>query len=50
MLVLVFMRHAHFRVTGRVQGVFFRDFVKDKADTLGVFGFIRNEPDLVSSI
>lgn len=33
------------RVKGRVQGVFFRAFTKEKADDLGVMGFVRNEPD-----
>jgi acylphosphatase len=33
------------RVTGRVQGVFFRDFVKRTADSLQVCGWVRNEPD-----
>tara|TARA_Y100000310_G_scaffold344307_1_gene456322 strand:+ start:3510 stop:3788 length:279 start_codon:yes stop_codon:yes gene_type:complete len=29
-------------VTGTVQGIFFRGFVKKKADDLGLFGFVRN--------
>jgi acylphosphatase len=33
------------RVTGQVQGVFFRDFVKRTADSLMVRGWVRNEPD-----
>jgi acylphosphatase len=33
------------RVTGRVQGVFFRAFVKQAADALLVRGWVRNEPD-----
>lgn len=32
-------------ISGRVQGVFFRASAKEKADTLGVKGFVRNEPD-----
>lgn len=33
------------KVTGRVQGVFFRATTKEKADELGVKGWVRNEPD-----
>ncbi len=32
-------------VKGRVQGVFFRAFVKQNAQALGVKGFVRNRPD-----
>jgi len=32
-------------VSGRVQGVFFRDFTKRKALSLGIRGFVRNLPD-----
>jgi acylphosphatase len=32
-------------VSGKVQGVFFRATTKDKADELGVKGFVRNERD-----
>ncbi|MFC1931010.1 acylphosphatase [Chloroflexota bacterium] len=31
-------------VYGRVQGVFFRDFVVRRADELGVTGYVRNLP------
>jgi len=34
-----------FRVSGRVQGVGFRWFVKQTADGLGLTGWVRNEPD-----
>jgi acylphosphatase len=30
---------------GRVQGVGFRYFVKQKADVFGIEGFVKNEPD-----
>ena len=30
---------------GKVQGVFFRALTKEKADELGITGFVRNEPD-----
>jgi acylphosphatase len=29
-------------ITGTVQGVFFRNFVKESADKLGLKGFVRN--------
>ena len=32
-------------ITGTVQGVFFRKFVKDKADELGIKGYVRNLDD-----
>ena len=33
------------RVTGRVQGVFFRAWTKDQAERLGVRGWVRNCSD-----
>jgi acylphosphatase len=33
------------RVTGRVQGVWFRDSCRAEAETLGVRGWVANEPD-----
>ena len=32
------------RITGKVQGVFFRDFTQRTADSLLVRGWVRNEP------
>jgi acylphosphatase len=32
-------------VHGDVQGVFFRQFAKEKADSLGVFGYAKNMED-----
>ena len=32
----------HVRVTGLVQGVFFRAWTKEQADELGVTGWVRN--------
>ena len=35
----------HVRVTGRVQGVFFRATARDLAGRLGLTGWIENRPD-----
>jgi acylphosphatase len=35
----------HVSVTGRVQGVFFRAWMRDQAVALGVTGWVRNCPD-----
>ena len=32
-------------ITGKVQGVFFREFTKEQADTLGIVGEITNHKD-----
>ena len=32
-------------ISGRVQGVWFRDWTKKKADALGLVGWVRNKPD-----
>lgn len=39
------MRHVNIKISGRVQGVFFRASTKERADALGLSGFVRNEPD-----
>ena len=39
------IRHVHVLVTGRVQGVYFRAYTKDKADELQVGGWVRNLAD-----
>lgn len=39
------MKHVNIRVIGKVQGVFFRASTKQKADELGVHGFVKNERD-----
>ncbi len=39
------MKACEIRVTGRVQGVFFRRAARDKALALGLSGFAKNEPD-----
>jgi len=36
---------AHVHVSGQVQGVFFRDSARDKAEQLGLTGWVRNLPD-----
>jgi acylphosphatase len=36
--------HLSAKVYGRVQGVFFRYFVKDLAKSLGLVGYVRNLP------
>jgi acylphosphatase len=35
----------HVFVSGRVQGVFFRENTKNKAKAFGIRGFVRNLPD-----
>ena len=37
--------NAHVIVSGRVQGVFFRESTRRRAETLGLSGFVRNLPD-----
>lgn len=39
------MKHLNIRITGRVQGVFFRAWTQKKAREIGIRGFVRNEPD-----
>lgn len=38
-------RHLSIRVTGKVQGVFFRASTREEAQRLGLRGWVRNEPD-----
>ena len=38
-------QHLNIRFFGDVQGVFFRQFISDKAAELGIVGFVRNEAD-----
>jgi len=33
------------RISGLVQGVFFRASTKERADSMNICGFVRNEPD-----
>lgn len=37
------MKHFNIRVSGKVQGVFFRASTKEQADFCGVKGFVKNE-------
>ena len=39
------MKHLNLSVSGRVQGVFFRDTARREAKRLGINGFARNEPN-----
>ncbi len=39
------MKHYNIYITGKVQGVFFRDSTKAVADQLRVRGFVMNKPD-----
>src|SRR3546814_11539266 len=38
-------KHLNIKITGKVQGVWFRDSTKAVANQLGITGFVRNEPD-----
>lgn len=39
------IKRASIHIIGRVQGVFYRVRARDHAESLGVSGFVRNEPD-----
>jgi acylphosphatase len=39
------LTHLNLHITGKVQGVFYRDSTRRKAQELGITGFVRNQPD-----
>ena len=39
------MRNVAIRISGKVQGVFFRASAQQEAERLGIKGYTRNEPD-----
>lgn len=39
------MKELYAKVTGRVQGVFYRAFVKETAERLGLVGYVKNVQD-----
>ncbi|HBI14388.1 MAG TPA: acylphosphatase [Desulfobulbaceae bacterium] len=39
------LRRVHVIVRGRVQGVYFREYTRRQAQTLGISGWVRNLPD-----
>jgi acylphosphatase len=38
-------KHVSMKISGKVQGVFFRASTQEKAEELGLTGFVQNEPD-----
>ena len=38
-------KHYQLKISGKVQGVWFRDSTRRKARELGLSGYVRNEPD-----
>lgn len=36
------MKRVHLIISGSVQGVFFRDFVRETSEKLGLIGFVKN--------
>lgn len=39
------LKHLNIKISGSVQGVFFRETAKAEAKKLNLTGFVRNEPD-----
>lgn len=42
---MVTLKRAHVFISGKVQGVYFRKSTKEKADALGVTGWVKNLSD-----
>jgi acylphosphatase len=38
-------KHYKLKITGKVQGVWYRGSTEQQARKLGIFGFVKNEPD-----
>lgn len=45
MHITLYMKRLTIKISGKVQGVFFRASAKDVADTLGIAGFVKNATD-----
>ena len=43
-------KRVHVWIHGKVKNVFFRGSIKDKADKLGLKGFVRNSEDNVEAV
>jgi acylphosphatase len=43
-------KRVHVWIYGKVKNVFFRGNIKDKADSLGLKGFVRNNEDNVEAV
>lgn len=39
------MKHINLKISGKVQGVWYRKSTCDEARRLGIKGFVRNQPD-----
>lgn len=39
------LKHFNLKISGRVQGVWYRASASRKARELGLFGFVKNQPD-----
>ena len=39
------MKTVHVKIIGNVQGVFFRDYARRKAEELALIGWVKNMPD-----
>lgn len=43
-LFFLYMKRVHIIVSGEVNGIYFRSFIKDRAIELGLVGYARNVP------